>query len=57
MEDGERRLRDSCQDLLWVVMESENWRKAGLPKRELPCSFGGYKFMVASTESRIVRIL
>ena len=57
MEDGKGRLRDSCQDLLWVVMESKNWRKAGLPKREFPCSSGGRASMVSSTESRIVRIL
>ena len=57
MEDGEGRLRESCQDLLWVVMESKNWRKVGLPKRELPCSVGGYEFTVSSIESRIVRIL
>ena len=57
MEDGEGRSRDSCQYLLWVVMESKNWRKAGLPKRELPCSSGGQEFMVSSMESRIARIL
>ena len=56
MEDALGRPRSECQALLWAVMESMNWRKAGLPKREPPWSVGGQSLIVSSIESRMERI-